>query len=276
MRYRFIILQVLLLGVVLPLTAQEAKMAKAYPKNNYWEKVTPARPTPFQETGKKEKKTKVETEKTKKNSSPSLPTLKNGVSVGFNFGTKALAGLDVLVKTDRRFGFRFGFNYLDITVRDYATDFNKYSKEVNFAGSMYMSSVEGQGMVSLWNDNLRLVTGLNFNDRNGFDLSVKLDDSLAVNDVVLSPDELGYVQGYISWKRKVSPYVGVSVGKSIPRKRWNANFDAGIYLKGKPTFRMNATNLLRSNERNEELIEDKLSFVTWYPVLNFRLGYRIF
>ena len=96
-----------------------------------------------------------------------------------------------------------------------------------------------------------------------------------IEDIEVSPEEVGFIKGTIQMGSKLSPYFGLGFGRAVPRKRVGIGLDLGTYYKGRPRVDLEATSLLRNNVNNEQVLEDALSFVRWWPVVSFRLAVKV-
>ena len=101
------------------------------------------------------------------------------------------------------------------------------------------------------------------------------------NDVTLNSDDIGSGNIQVGFSQKVSPYIGMGFGRTFPRKRMNVSFDLGTQYKGDYTVKINMKPglLLKQNEENAVALARNFN-EKWYghffPVVNFRLAYRIF
>ena len=99
---------------------------------------------------------------------------------------------------------------------------------------------------------------------------------LALGDYFIMPDE----NGNINAKIKVSgfrPYLGLGFGRPVPHKRIGCQFDLGLQFWGSPKVYVNDEEL--EPEKAGEELDDILSIISRikvFPVLNFRLVYRLF
>jgi hypothetical protein len=74
--------------------------------------------------------------------------------------------------------------------------------------------------------------------------------------------------------RFVSPYLGLGLGRIVPWKRLSVGLDAGAYFRGKPKTELNATGLLKTNENNQQTLQNNLENKRIWPALNLRVGLR--
>ena len=99
---------------------------------------------------------------------------------------------------------------------------------------------------------------------------------LVLGDYLLEPDREGYING----KLKVNlakPYLGIGIGRGVPKRRIGFKFDIGCVFWGSPTvycndIKVNDTDLDGDGDEAMRIIT-KFKF---YPVMNFRLCGKIF
>jgi hypothetical protein len=99
---------------------------------------------------------------------------------------------------------------------------------------------------------------------------------LTLGDYLLEPDALGNIDGRLK-VFPAKPYVGIGMGRGVPKGRIGFKFDLGCVFWGKPTIYCNNVEVLDTDlggDGNEAMkIITKLKF---YPVLNFRICGKIF
>ncbi|MCB0662666.1 MAG: hypothetical protein KDC24_08000 [Saprospiraceae bacterium] len=200
---------------------------------------------------------------------------KSPVSVGLSVGMQAFPGFDVTIQPYPNINLRLAYQHMHFTVADWQSDFGRLPKKVNLDGAFRMSALQIQLERSVWKKWIRVLAGMGFYTQNYFSIKVALAENTTINDLELSPDEVGYGYGRVWWKNKINPFIGLGIGRSIPKTKWNFSADFLWIYKGNPSFNMEATNLVRTNERNEALIEEKLQFIKWIPSFSFRISRRI-
>lgn len=192
-------------------------------------------------------------------------------------GSGGLAGGDISFAIDDHWKLRAGFSFMHFKLREWKTDFNRFSHEASINLDVAHSSFSLLFDYSPGrNGFFRLVGGFGLFIDNKFAGSVKLAEPFTFNDIDFEPDELGYVYGSVHFNNSISPYAGIGLGRLHGNKRRvSLSVDIGTYYKGAPQIQVGGTNLLQNNEHNSEILTDNLSVYRWYPVLNFRLNYSI-
>ncbi len=99
---------------------------------------------------------------------------------------------------------------------------------------------------------------------------------LELGDYLLTPDSKGRISGRLKVK-KVKPYVGIGIGRGVPKKRIGFKFDVGCVFWGKPSVYCNDEMILDTDVDGDGGKVLKLATkLKVYPVLNFRVCGKIF
>ena len=196
------------------------------------------------------------------------------LSVGANFGTKSLIGLDIGISHKDGLGVRVGFNYLDLVIESWQTNFNIYPYEVDIFAEIHYSNLEFLVEYHLLKK-LKIVGGAAVFFQNSFTSTIGLAQDFQLNDVWLTPEEVGKGTIDINFDNPIAGYIGLSYGKTVPEKLFNFSVDLGAYYKSKPIFGLTATSILADNHENEALLNELFSNFRWYPVLSFRVGLKL-
>ncbi|MBV6652748.1 MAG: hypothetical protein KI786_03280 [Mameliella sp.] len=209
--------------------------------------------------------------------SSALPPRSKIASLGFSVGSTALFGFEYARPISAKTWVRAGFNLMDLNIRKWETNFNRFEQyatiDLDIRNSSINLMVDHLVQPKL---NLRFVTGLGFFFINQLSGSVKLRDPLKINDIYFLPDELGYVYGGVRYNLQFNPYIGMAIGKlTHPNRRFTASVDIGTYYKGAPEVFINGTAAIRNNEHNAEVLTNNMSGYRWFPVINLRFGYSI-
>jgi hypothetical protein len=205
----------------------------------------------------------------------SLVKKQTPISVGLNIGTQSFPGLDFTLSPYKNLNLRIAYGFINYKIRDAESDFGRLPDDLKLDGDVQMSNFSIVLERTIWKEWIRIAAGFGLFQQNRLAVKVQLSNSQTINDLELSPEEIGYGYGEVEWKNRLNPYLGLGIGRAIPKNKWNFSCDLGFFYKGAPRFDMQATNLLRTNERNEDLIEEKLQFIKWIPNINIRISRRI-
>ena len=98
---------------------------------------------------------------------------------------------------------------------------------------------------------------------------------LALGDYLLVPDENGNIDGKLR-VFTAKPYVGIGIGRGVPKGRVGFKFDIGCIFWGKPTVWNNGEEVFDTDAGGNDGGAMKLiTKLKVYPVLNFRVCGRI-
>lgn len=105
-------------------------------------------------------------------------------------------------------------------------------------------------------------------------------EGIVIGDHIVGFDANGYAKGCIK-VNAFRPYVGIGIGRSVPRKRFGVSGELGVQFWGKPKVYEKQTG--KDLEVKKEDFDgdgdkyfDAISKVPVWPVLNIRFTYRIF
>ncbi|MEZ4981036.1 MAG: hypothetical protein R2769_05505 [Saprospiraceae bacterium] len=82
---------------------------------------------------------------------------------------------------------------------------------------------------TIWKEWIRVAAGFGLFQQNRFAVKIQLANSQTINDLELSPEEIGYGYGEVKWKSRLNPYLGLGLGRAIPKNKWNLSCDLGFY-----------------------------------------------
>ncbi len=99
-------------------------------------------------------------------------------------------------------------------------------------------------------------------------------DSINAKIVSLSPEEIGNVSITVDSKG-FAPYLGIGLGRAVPKNRFNVNFDFGTYYLPAPTVTVIGTKLLSNNTSLGTQLTEDLKAYRWMPMLQLNLTYII-
>jgi len=106
-----------------------------------------------------------------------------------------------------------------------------------------------------------------------------------LGDYRITSDEQGNISADAKVK-KFKPYVGLGIGRAVPKKRLSFNFDLGVQFWGTPGVWTNVMDdfgrrsykkLTKEDVNNDDAdkVFDIMSKIKAYPVISFRLNGRI-
>ncbi|MBQ5872221.1 MAG: hypothetical protein IIW69_07450 [Bacteroidaceae bacterium] len=100
--------------------------------------------------------------------------------------------------------------------------------------------------------------------------------ALALGDYLLEPNSDGFIDGKLK-VNKVKPYLGIGIGRGVPKRRVGFKCDLGVVFWGKPSVYCNDTQIHDTDAGGDgDEVMKIISKFKVYPVLNFRICGRIF
>ncbi len=101
-------------------------------------------------------------------------------------------------------------------------------------------------------------------------------DKLTFSGLELTPEDVGVVALTVRW-RPVVGYAGWGFGRVIPRNRWGAGFEMGVFYLGRPRVDLTYEGFLETTTLAEQMsvVEHNLRHYRYLPSLNFRLSYKL-
>jgi hypothetical protein len=171
-----------------------------------------------------------------------------------------------------------GFNYLDFVYKDLSPVFKSIKLPAELSGEMSMA----QSHLALTAEftptrskKIRIAVGGVYFLKNEISGNVFYTKDLKLNDMVITASEVGAMKGTYTTASKIAPYIGVGLGRTVPKKRIGLSLDLGAIYKGEPMLDIVATGLLKGNESNEAILNRNFKPLQWHPVVNLRLAVKL-
>lgn len=88
----------------------------------------------------------------------------------------------------------------------------------------------------------------------------------------------GQLNAELTLGNTVKPYLGIGLGRAIPRRRLGVKLEVGLLLAGKYTLKQNGVDVETVTTRvdNFEDINSTMKVFEYYPMLKVQLNYRLF
>jgi len=99
-----------------------------------------------------------------------------------------------------------------------------------------------------------------------------------VGSVEVAPEDVGRLELTVKPKMAVSPYFGIGLGRVISKyHRVSFAFELGTTYIKQPFADFQTTGMLKPTSSQEQVdqLNENLSWIYFYPILNFQLGFRI-
>lgn len=116
---------------------------------------------------------------------------------------------------------------------------------------------------------------------NNFNLNVtgEAKSGLPWGDIEVPAEKVGNFDITVEPGMKISPYLGLGLGRTLSTKKLGFAFELGTYYMGSPNLTIETTGLIAPTSNpelgQEEKLENQFSQYYLYPVIKFSLSYKI-
>jgi len=116
--------------------------------------------------------------------------------------------------------------------------------------------------------------GLAMRNSSSYNVSFTFRDPLRVGEFILTTAQTGSVNININ-TQTILPFLSLGYEKKIKKSRWSLITEAGLYYHGLPLISMNSSGVLKLNDRNKDQLQQNISSLRYFPLLNVSLGYKL-
>jgi hypothetical protein len=196
-----------------------------------------------------------------------------GVALGARAGTTGL-GLEGVVGLGPKVNFRLGYNQGEL---DYSRDEDDIEYDVNLS----LQSVSGLLDWHPAGGGFRFSAGAFYNG-NEADGTARPTEPKQIGDVVFTPEQIGTLRATVDFPTWAG-YVGFGFGNAVSKDgRWTVLFDIGLMFHSSPDFALTSDGTLSDNayfqqelkKEEQEIDDDVVSKIRYYPVITLGLAYR--
>jgi len=120
---------------------------------------------------------------------------------------------------------------------------------------------------------LRVVGGAAYFLKAKGGLDIYPSDRYTYGDLVLNPEQIGYVNLNIDWKG-LAPYVGIGLSGLFSSRAFNVNFDIGTYYLNRPEANIKGTGILSGNASQSGQLQYNVKDYRWLPVLQINFNVK--
>ena len=126
------------------------------------------------------------------------------------------------------------------------------------------------------NSSLYTTVGLGYAHNVKTSLIAYTDTGLNISGTFISAEDFGKINFEIKWN-KIVPFIGIGIGKAVPKKRFGVSAELGTYYLGSPKLSMEYTGILEITNMDEALpiIEKNMAGYSFLPYLMVKLKYGI-
>lgn len=123
---------------------------------------------------------------------------------------------------------------------------------------------------------LYLTTGLGYTYNVKTAIFANTDTGLDISGTFISAEDFGKINFEIKWNKLV-PFIGIGMGRAVPKKRFGVSAELGTYYIGSPKLSMEYTGILEITNIDEALpkIEKNMAGYAFLPYLMVKLRYGI-
>lgn len=196
-----------------------------------------------------------------------------GVAVDARAGTTGL-GLEGVVGLSPKVNFRLGYNEGDF---DYSADEDDIEYDVNLS----LQSVSGLLDWHPAGGGFRFSAGAFYNG-NEAEGTARPTESKEIGDTVFTPEQIGTLRATVDFPTWAG-YLGFGFGNAVSKDgRWTVLFDIGLMFHSSPEFTLTSDGTLADNaffqqelkKEEQEIDDDVVSKIRYYPVITLGLAYR--
>jgi hypothetical protein len=199
---------------------------------------------------------------------------------GLSVGVGGLPGIDIALQPVPMFTLRLGYQHFQLTFNDWEVNTSRFgleNQQLLVSSEISLNQVLALGeWAPTKGRRIRLLGGLALGLNNFISGQIEFKEPLQINDLELQPEEIGTIKGVYTTRVPIFPFVGIGFGRTVPEEKISFSVDMGVFYRGAPQIDIIGTELLDDNDSNEAILEQNLSDLRWQPMLNFRVGARIY
>jgi hypothetical protein len=191
--------------------------------------------------------------------------------IGIHGGTSGI-GLNFKYNFINHSSIRFGTSIIPIsysTIQDFGNEF-RIDAKATYSNLHFLYELQPFKKANY----LKIIAGFGYYTTGMTRATLSSNEAFDAGVTTLTPEEIGELTINIDSKG-FAPYLGLGLGKSIPKKRFNLNFDLGTYYLNKPLVTAIGTKLLDNNQEIGTTLTENLKDYRWLPVLQINLNYLI-
>lgn len=185
-------------------------------------------------------------------------------------------GGDLVFKFHKRMDVRFGYDYLNLQQKVVSIEEQDVQLDVNVDYQNSMFSFMYDFFLS---KRFFVTAGFNAGKFEPSFHGIPTED-MPWGDITIPQENLGDFSFKLSPKSSVVPYLGLGVGQTISSDGLvSFAFEVGSYYQGAPDVEIVANGLMAPTadplNRQAETFEDGLQKYSFYPVMRFSLGFKL-
>ncbi|MFC5407810.1 hypothetical protein ACFPMF_00720 [Larkinella bovis] len=201
-----------------------------------------------------------------------MPRYQPGLAVAIRAGTAGV-GFDVFKSIVPRFTVRAGASLFSYQGQ---LDSGKPTDVVQIAYDYELKLASINALVDFYpfkRAGFRLTTGVFYNlNQLTFDGTPMKE--VRFNDVIFTKEQVGTINGKADFNR-IAPYAGLGWGHPFRGTKLKFMVDLGLFYQQSPQVTFVTTGMLEPSSDQGAVIEQNLQPLTFYPILNLGLSYRL-
>lgn len=200
-------------------------------------------------------------------------SLKNNVAVSLGLGTEGIGGQVSAQVVPHTLNLNLGFSR-------FGHDFSFTADNAKFNSHLRLGAVP---IVLSWfpfHGNFSLDAGVFINQNRVSATGVPASNgTYTINGSTYTASQVGTMTGTTNFNT-AAPYVGIGWGDPFDGGRWSVLLNAGAMYEGSPHVDLNATGaasnpqLASDVQAAQHSVNQKLSFLNWWPVVSVGVAYR--
>ncbi|MGV3556939.1 hypothetical protein [Larkinella arboricola] len=202
----------------------------------------------------------------------SLPRYQPGLAVAIRAGTAGV-GLDVFKSIAPRFTVRAGASLFFYQGQ---LDSGKPTDVVQIEYDFRLKLASFNALADFYpfkRADFRLTAGVFYN-LNQLTFDGTPTKEVKFNDVVFTKEQVGTINGKADFN-KIAPYAGLGWGHPFRGAKLKFMVDLGFFYQQSPQVTFVTTGMLEPSSDQGAVIEQNLQPLTFYPILNLGLSYRL-
>jgi hypothetical protein len=193
-------------------------------------------------------------------------------SVQLNIGTQGV-GAEFTYGILPHLALRGGVNLIPLKANNVfeISDFNSTSKIAADFYNVHALADYTPFEQAAW---FRLVGGFAYFFKAKGKVRISPADDYQYGDLVLSRDQIGYVDLNVDWKG-LAPYLGIGLNSTFPKNKFNVGVDLGTYYLSKPDASIIGTGLLTGNASQTGQFQSNIKDYRWLPVVQLNFNFKL-
>lgn len=205
----------------------------------------------------------------------SLVPFSPAYGVGVAAGLWAIPSLDFAAQVTPWLGLSLGYNHFDLKFNNTEIETSNYGfgdQTMLLNGRFFLQNLQLNAHLSLpkvsW---LRLQLGAGYTLNEDVFANFAFAESVYLNDLEIKPENVGSIESRLQEGASILPFIGLGIGRLLPKKRIGLSLNGGVFYRGEPQFTVIGTEMLEDNNSNAAVLEENFQDFKWLPTLNMRL-----